>query len=109
LMKLREDDLVGEIVLRGLGDAEVNHLGHGAAVNGRDENVRGLDVAVDDAFLVRVLDCLTDGNEEFEPLAGGELVVVAVFRDGLPLDQFHDEVGRPVSVQPPSSTRAMFG
>ena len=91
-MELREDNLVGKIVLRGLGDAGVDHLGHGAAVDGRDENVRGLDVAVDDALLVRVLDRVTDGNEKLEPLAGRELVFVAVFRDGLPLDQFHDEV-----------------
>ena len=85
-MKLGEDNLVGKIVLRSLGDAEVDHLGHGAAVDGRDENVRGLDVAVDDALLVRVLDRVTDGNEKLEPLAGRELVFVAVFRDGLSLD-----------------------
>jgi hypothetical protein len=33
-----------------------------------DEDVRGLDVAMDDALLVRVLDGVTDLGEELEPL-----------------------------------------
>ena len=35
----------------------------------RDEDVRRLDVAVDDALLVRVLDGLADLDEQIEPLA----------------------------------------
>jgi hypothetical protein len=33
----------------------------------RDEDVRRLDVAVDDPLLVRVLDGLADLDEQFEP------------------------------------------
>ena len=46
--------------LRRLGDAEVDHLRHRHAVVQRDEDVRGLDVAVNDALLMRVLDGLAD-------------------------------------------------
>ena len=63
-----EERLVGEpLAARGLGDAEVNHLGHRHAVVDGDENVRGLDVAVNDALLVRVLDGLANLDEQVEP------------------------------------------
>ena len=67
--KLREDRLVRQLLLRGLGDAEVDHLRHRHAVVQRHEDVRRLDVAVDDALLVRVLDGLADLDEQIEPLA----------------------------------------
>ena len=60
--------LLGEPLVGGLGDAEVDHLGHGPAVVQRDQDVRGLDVAMDDALLVGVLDGLADRDEEFQPL-----------------------------------------
>jgi hypothetical protein len=55
-------------------------FGHGHAVVLRDQNVRRLDVAVNDAFLMRVLDGLTDLDEQVEPLGGGEIVLIAVVR-----------------------------
>ncbi len=58
--ELREDRLVGQLLLRGLGDAEVDHLRHRHAVVQRDQDVRRLDVAVDDPLLVRVLDGVAD-------------------------------------------------
>ncbi len=48
---------VAEAVVRHLGDAEVEHLDHAlAALLLREEQVRRLDVAVDDAGLVRALE-----------------------------------------------------
>jgi hypothetical protein len=38
----------------------------------RDQDVRRLDVAVDDPFLMGVLDRVADGDEQLEPLARGE-------------------------------------
>ena len=52
-----------------LGDAEVDHLGHRLAVVEGDQDVRRLQVAVDDALLVGVLHGLADRDEELEPLA----------------------------------------
>ena len=51
-----------------LGDAEVDHLRHRHAVVQRDQDVRRLDVAVDDPLLVRVLDRLADLDEQVEPV-----------------------------------------
>ena len=45
---------------RGLGDAEVDHFGDGAVVVLGHEDVRGFDVAVDDALLMGMLHGLAD-------------------------------------------------
>jgi hypothetical protein len=95
LVQLRIDRVVGESSFRRLGDTEVNDLGHGLAVVHRHEDVRGLDVAVDDALLVRVLDGLANLDEQSEPGRGAEVVLIAVVRDGNPAHQFHHEVGSP--------------
>ena len=55
--------------LRGLGDAEINHLGHRHAIVQRDENIRRLDVAMDDSLLMRVLNGLANLDEQFQPFA----------------------------------------
>ena len=49
-----------------LGDAEINHLGHRHAVVQGDQDVRWLDVAMNDAFLVRMLDGMANLDEQFE-------------------------------------------
>jgi hypothetical protein len=76
----------------GAGDAEVDDLGGGLAVIDGDEDVGGLDVAVDDAALVRVLDGLADGDEEAEAGWDVEMGGIAVLRDGDAVDELHDEV-----------------
>jgi hypothetical protein len=53
---------------------------------------RGLDVAVNDPFLMRVLHRLADRDEQFQPFADGEPSLVARLGDGESLDQVHDEV-----------------
>jgi hypothetical protein len=57
--------------LDGFGHTKVDDLRHRHAIVQRDEDVRGLDVAVDDALLMRVLDGVADGDEEVEPLPSG--------------------------------------
>ena len=52
-----------------LGDAEVDHLGHRLAVVQCDQHVRRLDVAMNDALLVGVLDGLADRDEQLQPLS----------------------------------------
>ena len=85
--------LLGEPLAGGLGDAEVDDLGDGPAVCLGDQDVRGLEVAVDDALLVGVLDGAADRDEEGDAVAGGELVGVAVVGDRDAADQLHHEVG----------------
>jgi hypothetical protein len=55
------------------------------------QHVRRLDVAVDNAFLMSVLDRLADRHEQLQPLPRREPALIAEFRDWRPLDQFHDE------------------
>ena len=52
----------------------------------------GLDVAMNDSFLMSVLNRLANLNEQFEPLARGKFLLVAVIGDFHPADQFHDKV-----------------
>ena len=60
---------LGQPLVGRLGDAEVDHLGHRLAVVERHQDVRRLDVAVDDPLLVGVLDRLADRDEQLQPLA----------------------------------------
>ena len=76
----------------GLGDAEVDDLGHGLAVVFPDEDVGRLDVAVDHAFLVGVLDGEADAEEQFEPGGNIEVSRVAVVGDFHAVHQLHDEI-----------------
>ena len=55
---------------RRLGDAEVDHLGHGLVIVLGDQDVDGLDIAMDDALLVGVLHGLADRQEQLQPLRG---------------------------------------
>ena len=77
-----------------LGHAEVDHLGHRRAVVQRDQDVGGLEVAVDDPFLMGVLHGLADRHEQLEPLARSKgCSSVAELGDRDAADQLHDEVG----------------
>ena len=76
-----------------LGDPEVQQLG--LAVAG-DEDVAGLDVAVHHEVAMRVLHRAAHLQEQFQPLAHEKSAIVAVGVDGLPVDVFHDEIGRAV-------------
>src|SRR5439155_8227227 len=86
--------LVSEpLVTRRLRNAEINHLRHRHAVMPRDQNVRWLDVAMNDSLLMRVLDRVANLREQFEPLLGSEIILVAVVGDFDPPHQFHYEEG----------------
>ena len=60
LAELGEHRAFGEPLGGGLGHAEVDDFGHRLAVVFGDEDVRRLEVAVDDALLMGVLDGLAD-------------------------------------------------
>ena len=72
-------------------------LGTGLAVVALDQDVRRLEVAVDDPLLVRVLHRRADLAEERQPLREAEPVLVAVVGERDALDQLHDEE-RPAAV-----------
>ena len=76
--------------LEQLGDAEVEQLRH---ARGGDEDVAGLDVAVHDEALVRVLHGAADLPEEREAAVDRQAPVVAPLDERLPLHVLEDEVG----------------
>ena len=59
----------------------------------RDKNVAGLEIAVNDAFLVRVLDGVTDSGEQFEPLAHVQVFQLDVVGKALTVHRLHREKG----------------
>lgn len=76
--------------VQGARDAEVHHL-HRAGVG--DDHVRGLDVAVHDAVLVRVGERFQDTRDDDQGLFGTRrLRAEQEVADGAALDQLHDDV-----------------
>ena len=64
LVHARVDRLVGQSLVQGLGDPKVDDFGHGYAVVQRNQYIRRFDVAMNDAFLVGVLDGFADLDEK---------------------------------------------
>src|SRR5437773_7358990 len=62
LVETSEERLVGKRFLDGLGDAEVNKLRREVAVVFDDENIARFEIAMNDAFLVRMLHRFTNEN-----------------------------------------------
>ena len=52
--------LLGQLLAHGFGDAKVDDLGHRPDVMHFDQHVTGLEIAVDHAFLMRVLHAVAD-------------------------------------------------
>jgi hypothetical protein len=64
LREIREERFIGEPLVGGLRDSEVDDHRPGHTVIESDENVRRLEVAMNDPLLVRVLDRLANQNEK---------------------------------------------
>ena len=71
-------------------------LGTGLSSCKVDEDVRRLDVAVDDPLLVGMLDRLADRDEQLEPIRGDSSLVVAELGERDALHKLHHEVRRTV-------------
>ena len=74
---------------------EIQELG--VAV-GRDHDVVGLDVAVDDVRAVGVAQALGDLQGDLDRAQEVELLAGDQLADGLALDELHDDVGRPLGL-----------
>ena len=60
-----------------------------------NHDVGRLDIAMNDAFLVGMLDCVANINKQFQTLAIGQFLGVAVLSNRDTVNQFHHEVGSP--------------
>ena len=76
----------------GFGDAEVNDAGNRLAIEFSDKDVGRFQVAMDDGFLMGVLNAFADLNEQGEAFTNLELFVVAIAGDGRAVNVLHDEV-----------------
>ena len=76
MTKLREHRLVGQLhfMLDGLGQAKVDYLGNWLPVIKSHQHIGWFDIAMNDSFLVCMLDRLTDRDKQFESFIWRELV-----------------------------------
>src|SRR5262249_43392313 len=93
LVQLRIYGEVGEAAFGGFGDAKIDYFRHGHSVMESDQDIGRLDIAMNDAFLVGVLDGLTNLCEKIEALAGAEIILVTIFCNFYAAHQLHDEKG----------------
>jgi hypothetical protein len=82
-----------EVLADALGQSEVEDLDLVGIPDALHEDVARLEIAMEDAFLVGVLDTVADLSKELEPITQSELMVIAVARDGASFDKLHDHIG----------------
>ena len=75
----------------GLGYAEIDNLGQGFVVLRRYQNVGRLQIAVNDSFLVGVMQRAAYLDEEIDAGPDSKAVLVGEFEDLNPFHQFHDQ------------------
>ncbi len=97
---LRVNRTLGQLLARRLGHAEIDHFHLRPLALDRHQNVRRLHVPVDDPLLVRMLQRLAGLQEQLEPLADRQPLLVAVVRDRQTRDVLHHEVRPPVLAEP---------
>ena len=81
------------VLLRRFGDTEVDHFWNWHTVLHGNQDIRRFEVAMDDALLMRVLHGLADLDKQLQPIRRRELMLIAVSRDRLTANQFHNKVG----------------
>ena len=85
------DRVLGQRPVDRLGDAEVDDLGARPSVDLDHDHVGGLEVAVDDALLVRVVHRVAHLAEQLQGLGQTELVAATVVGDRLARQVLHGE------------------
>jgi hypothetical protein len=101
--------VLGERLTHRLCNAEIDDLRGRLIVLQRDEDVRRLEVPVDDAFLMRVLYALADMQKQIESLLRRQTPTVADAVSDSPRTYSIAKYGRPCGVAPASNTFAMAG
>jgi plasmid stabilization system protein ParE len=92
--------LIGQPRTGRLRHAKVDDLGDRLAIVQGDQDIRRLEVAMDDPLLVRVLHRLADRDRQLESLAQRQPAFVTELGDRDALDQLHHEVGTAVIRRP---------
>jgi hypothetical protein len=95
LQKVGIEGLFGELLVDRLGDAKVDHFRDSYAVNFWHEHVGRFEIAVNDAFLVGVVNGSADFRKQLQPLPCVEPLRIAVLGDRRALHQLHHEIRLP--------------
>ncbi len=103
------DYFIGQLLPQGFGDSEVDHLDHRDTVVWCDQDIAGLEVAMNHPFLMSVLHGMADLNEQFQPLFGGQFVGIAIVGDLNATNEFHHKVRATEAVVLASRILAMWG
>src|ERR1035438_7786628 len=77
-----------------LGDAEIDHFRQRLAVYQLHQNIRGLDVPVDHASLMGVVDRVTNIAKKLQSLPHAQLMAVAILRNRDTSHVLHHEIRR---------------
>ena len=101
--------VLGERLTHRLCNAEIDDLRGRLIVLQRDEDVRRLEIAVDDAFLMRVLHALADMQKQIESLFRRQASRSQYAVSDSPRTYSIAKYGRPCGVVPASNTFAMAG
>ena len=83
--------VAGEACSRRRGDPEVEDLGLAVLA---DEDVAGLEVAVNDAALVGVLDGIADARDQLHALGDAQAAILGEFGQRRPVHEFHRDERR---------------
>ena len=78
LGELRINRPFGEPMVRRLGDSKVNHLRNRLTIDLRHENIRRLDIPVNDPFQVSMLNRPTDRDEQLKSFVGTAIRITLV-------------------------------
>ena len=81
------------LVRRGLRDPKIDDLRHRYAVIDRYQNVRRLQIAMDDSLLMRVLHGVANLNKQIQAFPRRKLRLIAIIGNANATDQFHHEEG----------------
>jgi hypothetical protein len=81
-----------EVRTRRFGDAEVDDLRNRAFGGLEDNDVRGLEVAMNDAVLMNVLQSITEFCEERQTICNRKCVAIRVGSELFALDEFENDI-----------------
>src|SRR5207253_2570260 len=93
LLESSEYRLIGQTALRRFSNAEINDFGNRITVMQGHQDIRRLDIAVDNALLMGVLYGAANLHEQLQPFGGGQIMLIAVLRNPDTAHQFHHKEG----------------
>ena len=79
-LEARVDRMFGKCLIERLCDTEINHFGNSPPVKLGDQNIAGLNIAMNDTFLMCVLNRLAHLDKQFQTFSNRQFVLITVFR-----------------------------